>query len=139
MTSKKQRYYRKRIHRTVRGELVISKSEVIIANELHRRGIDYAYEKELRFDTGPRCKPDFTIEDLALDQTVYWEHCGLLHIPEYSKRWLEKQNWYRKNGILLLDEGGGKNGTLVATSDDPRSGFDTLLIASILDQLFGEA
>ena len=33
------------IHRTTRGELVRSKSEVIIANLLHALGITYAYEQ----------------------------------------------------------------------------------------------
>lgn len=56
----------------------MSKSEVIIANELFHQGIDYAYEKELQFGGGRKCKPDFTIEDAASGLTVYWEHCGML-------------------------------------------------------------
>jgi aldehyde:ferredoxin oxidoreductase len=35
------------IHRTERGELVMSKSELVIADKLHARGIDYAYESPL--------------------------------------------------------------------------------------------
>ena len=38
------------IHRTVRGEAVRSKSEVIIANLLHAKGIDYRYEEPLEID-----------------------------------------------------------------------------------------
>jgi hypothetical protein len=132
-----RRYDGKHIHRTARGELVMSKSEVIIANELHRRGIDYAYEKPLQFGTGRTCKPDFTIEDAATGLTVYWEHCGMLADSEYRRRWDLKQQWYRDNGVLPHSEGGGPQGTLIATSDDPTTGFDTQLIAKILDQLFG--
>ena len=35
------------IHRTERGDLVRSKSELVIADKLHARGIDYAYEQPL--------------------------------------------------------------------------------------------
>jgi len=133
---KDRRYDGKHIHRTARGELVMSKSEVIIANELHRRGVDYAYEKELCFGSGRTCRPDFTIEDAASGLTVYWEHCGMLDDPEYRARWELKQQWYRDNGVLPHSEGGGPNGTLVVTSDDSRTGFDTLQIGTIIDQLF---
>ncbi len=133
---KDRRYDGKHIHRTARGELVMSKSEVIIANELHRRGIDYAYEKELSFGSGRTCRPDFTIEDAATGLNVYWEHCGMLDDPEYLARWELKQKWYRDNGVLPDSEGGGLNGTLVVTSDDSHTGFDTLQIGTIIDQLF---
>lgn len=131
-----RRYDGKHIHRTARGELVMSKSEVIIANELYRQNIDYAYEKELRFGPERTCKPDFTIEDPASGLTIYWEHCGMLDDSEYRKRWELKQKWYRDNGVLPHAEGGGPNGTLVVTSDDPRSGFDTLAIGKIIESLF---
>ncbi len=134
---KDRRYDDKHIHRTARGELVMSKSEVIIANELHHRGIDYAYEKPLTFGKGRTCKPDFTIEDAASGITIYWEHCGMLMDDEYRKRWERKQKWYRDNGVLPFNESGGPNGTLVTTSDDLQSGFDTHQIGAILDKLFG--
>jgi ATP-dependent exoDNAse (exonuclease V) alpha subunit len=134
-----RRYDGKHIHRTARGELVMSKSEVIIANELLRRGIDYAYEKELRFGAGRTCKPDFTIDDPASGLTVYWEHCGMLDDPEYAERWELKKKWYRENGVLPQSEGSGPNGILVETNDDPRSGFDTIAIAKIIDTLFSSA
>lgn len=136
---KDRRYDGKHIHRTKRGELVMSKSEVIIANELFHRGIDYAYEKELQFGRGRKCKPDFTIEDAASGLTVYWEHCGMLMDAEYKRRWDLKQTWYRDNDVLPLAEEGGKNGILVVTSDDPQTGFDTTEIGKIIDKLFGHA
>jgi hypothetical protein len=40
---------------------------------------------------------------------------------------------------LPLAEGGGKNGILVVTSDDPQSGFDTTAVDRIIDKLFGNA
>ena len=50
---KKKYYEQALIHRTLKGELVRSKSEVIIANMLFEAGIDYEYEKEL--DLGAFC------------------------------------------------------------------------------------
>jgi len=134
---KERRYDGKHIHRTKRAELVMSKSEVIIANQLYHRSIDYAYEKELRFGGGRTCRPDFTIEDAASGLTVYWEHLGMLTDADYRKRWELKREWYRDNGVLPLSEGGGPNGMLIVTSDDLQSGFDCGEIDRIIDKLFG--
>jgi hypothetical protein len=51
------------IHRTTRGELVRSKSEVIIANLLHALRITYAYEQPFTRQDGSVRYPDFTVED----------------------------------------------------------------------------
>lgn len=136
---KDRRYDGKHIHRTNRGELVMSKSEVIIANELFHRGIEYAYEKELQFGSGRRCKPDFTMEDAASGLTVYWEHCGMLMDQGYRERWERKRKWYLDNGVRPLSDGSGPgpNGLLVVTSDDPATGFDTVAIGAIIDKVFG--
>ena len=131
-----RRYDDRLLHRTARNELVLSKSEVIIANELHNRGIDYKYEQELRFGDGPSRYPDFTIEDAATGLTVYWEHCGMLSDPGYKSRWEAKQKWYEANGVRPLEVGGGPNGILVVTTDDQEAGFDTIEIGKIIDRLF---
>ncbi|MFO0822823.1 MAG: AAA family ATPase [Gemmataceae bacterium] len=132
-----RRYDDKLIHRTARGELVRSKSEVIIANELHRLDVEYHYEKELKFGTDAPRYPDFTIDDPASGLTVYWEHCGMLGDPGYLSRWEGKKAWYRANGILPMEEGGGPNGTLVVTDDNPKTGFDSTKIAEIVSKLTG--
>jgi hypothetical protein len=46
---------------------------------------------------------------------------------------------FAANDVLPLAEGSGKNGTLVITSDDPQTGFDTTEIGGIIDKLFGNA
>ena len=66
------------IHRTERGHLVRSKSELVIADKLHARGIDYLYEEPLVLSNGRTRYPDFTIVDHALGVTFYWEHLGML-------------------------------------------------------------
>jgi hypothetical protein len=88
---------------TSRGEAVRSKSEVIIANLLHAKGVQYHYEHPLELG-GVSKYPDFTIEDDNKGITYYWEHCGLLHDATYCQRWEEKQQWYRNQQIIPLNE-----------------------------------
>lgn len=126
------------IHRTSRGDAVRSKSEVIIANLLHGRRIQYHYEQPLELD-GVVKYPDFTIENDNTGVTYYWEHCGLLHEPAYYRRWKEKQDWYRANGILPHESGGGPKGTLVVTRDQADGGIDSRAITLLLNSLFGVA
>lgn len=123
------------IHRTSRGEAVRSKSEVIIANLLHAKKIDYHYEQPLELG-GVVKYPDFTIEDDAAGVTYYWEHCGMLHDAAYRRRWEEKQAWYREQGVLLLDDGGGPKGTLVVTRDQAAGGIDSPAITALIAQVF---
>ena len=78
------------IHITSRDEAVRSKSEVIIADNLHAKKIDYHYEHPLEID-GVVKYPDFTIEDDDTGVTYYWEHCGMLSDAGYRRRWEEKQ------------------------------------------------
>ena len=66
------------IHRTARGELVRSKSEVIVANMLDNLHIMYAYEQPSRADDGSVRYPDFTIDDAETGQRIYLEHLGML-------------------------------------------------------------
>jgi ATP-dependent exoDNAse (exonuclease V) alpha subunit len=70
------------IHRTRAGQLVQSKSEVIIANELdharERRKLRYDYEIPLSDPkSGSRRYPDFTVRDDSLGRVWYWEHRGM--------------------------------------------------------------
>ena len=126
----------KLIHRTVRGDAVRSKSEVIIANLLHAAGVSYHYEHPLELG-GVTKYPDFTIEDDDAGVTYYWEHCGLLHDAAYNRRWEDKRAWYREHGILPLDEGGGPNGILLVTRDSEGGGFDSGGPSSIIDTIRG--
>ena len=123
------------IHHTSRGEAVRSKSEVIIANLLHSKGIAYHYEHPLELG-GVTKYPDFTLEDDDAGITYYWEHCGLLHDPSYRRRWEEKQECYRAQGILPLEEGGGPIGTLIVTRDQADGGIDSPPIEALIARVF---
>ena len=125
------------IHRTKRGDLVRSKSEVIIANELLAQGVDrYEYEAPLPLPHGKTRYPDFTIVDDDTGARYYWEHLGLLHNPDYAIRWNRKLDAYREACILPHDEGGGKVATLIITRDDKRGGIDTQAIADLIREVF---
>ena len=122
------------IHRTARGEMVRSKSEVIIADHLANHDIEYGYEQPLTIE-GVTKYPDFTIEDMESGLTFYWEHCGMLHVPSYRRRWKEKLKWYRAQKILPQEEGGGKNGTLIVTRDEANGSIDSAKITSLIMDL----
>ena len=123
------------IHRTEKGILVRSKSELVIADKLHSRGIDYAYEQQIVLANGNVRYPDFTIADNASGVTFYWEHLGLLNNPSYRARWERKRAEYIASGILPYQDGGGLEGILIETHDDPYGGLDASAIAKIIDDV----
>jgi energy-coupling factor transporter ATP-binding protein EcfA2 len=125
------------IHRTERGELVRSKSEVIIADKLFARGVEYGYEQPVRLADGADRYPDFTIVDSAAGITYYWEHLGLLSDAGYRRRWEQKIRAYRSTGILPQEEGGGPNGSLLVTWDEPNGGIDSGKMAALVDRIAG--
>ena len=121
------------IHRTERGDLVRSKSELVIADKLHARGIDYAYEQPLVLPNGRTRYPDFTIADHARGVTFYWEHLGMLDDQGYKARWEDKRAEYLGCNIKPHEEGGGPEGTLIESRDAPGGGLDAAAIASVID------
>ena len=122
------------IHRTARGEMVRSKSEVIIADHLANNGVEYGYEQPLTME-GVTKFPDFTIEDMESGLIFYWEHCGMLHVPSYRRRWEEKLGWYRASGILPWEEGSGENGTLIITRDEANRSIDSAKITTLITEV----
>ena len=121
------------IHRTERGDLVRSKSELVIADKLYTRGIDYVFEQPLVLPNGRVRYPDFTISDDLTGITYYWEHLGLLADSSYRARWERKKKEYHVAAILPYQDGGGSEGTLIETRDDPGGGLDASGIAQIID------
>jgi len=126
-------YDNKHIHRSRRGELMISKSEVIIANELASAGILYEYERRFVGKDGTPRYPDFTIEDADTGITWYWEHLGMLGDEEYERKWKAKLKWYRENGIALDEEGGGSSGILLTSTET--AGIDYGQIKRFIDKI----
>ena len=85
-----------KIYTTSKGDLVRSKSEVIIANLLYEHHIEYNYEEKLFYSDTKWIEPDFTIH-LKDGTKIYWEHLGLIGTEEYDNRWMEKLEIYESN------------------------------------------
>jgi ATP-dependent exoDNAse (exonuclease V) alpha subunit len=95
-----------KIHQALTGDMVRSKSEVIIANLLHERDIEFRYEKPLYAPDGTMYLPDFTLTWAG--EEWYWEHLGRLDLPQYKEKWEKKEKWYQKHflGQLLVTSEG---------------------------------
>lgn len=106
------------IHRTRRGVLVRSKSEVIVADVLTSLGISYDYERPLASPTNPR---DFRLPDFTVSyegDTWYWEHLGMLAVPSYRAAWERKKQWYQENNFwdrVIVSED-GEDGSIDAAA-----------------------
>jgi hypothetical protein len=122
------------IHRTERGDLVRSKSELVIADKLYARSVEYVYEQPLVLPNGRTRYPDFTITDHARGVTFYWKHLGMLDEPGYRARWENKRKEYLDSGIGLPDDAAAE-GVLIETRDQPGGGLDAAEIARIIDQV----
>ena len=123
------------IHRTRKGLAVRSKSEVIIADLLFSKDIDFQYEQPLETPDGSRRLPDFTIVDDTTGTTIYWEHLGMLQRPSYRRQWEQKKSWYKNHGILPREEGGGPSGMLVTTRDGDDGSISSAEIEALVNDL----
>ncbi len=78
------------------GDRVKSRAELIIANWLFYRGIEFIYEK--RTPTKERVVSDFYLTQSG----IYIEFWGL-ETPQYLKRKKEKIKIYKKNRLKLIE------------------------------------
>jgi hypothetical protein len=129
------------IHRTKRGDLVRSKSEVIIAdilNEYEKAGkLRYSYEKPVEGAAGDYRLPDFTIE--TENGVWFWEHCGMLGLPEYARRWESKKHWYADQlGVREWSES-NRVGKLIVSEDALNGGIDSRAIYQLANAIFGSS
>ena len=93
-----------KVYSTKKGDMVRSKSEVLLADMYYELGIPYRYEAALRLNNSRTVYPDFTVLDVANRREIYHEHMGLLDDEEYRYHNLRKIEEYRKNDIFA-----GKN------------------------------
>lgn len=96
--------------RTLRGELVKSMEECVIANWLFYNGVNYEYERPYEFDTATNThrqyRPDFYYPDID----VYHEHFALDsdgNAPAHFGNYLEGVKWKRaehtRRGTELIE------------------------------------
>ncbi|MDD2284773.1 MAG: AAA family ATPase [Paludibacter sp.] len=116
------------IHKTKKeGLLVRSKSEVIIANMLVEKGIEFEYEREFLGKNGQKRIPDFTFIDAAGD-IVILEHLGMMSLPSYKADWEKKLQFYKDNGYKLDD-------SLYTTTESEIGGIDSLAIEEVIRKI----
>jgi len=115
------------IHKTLSGHLVRSKSEVIVADALHYRGIDFHYEKPFIGKNGRSFKlPDFTIK-LRSGSVIIWEHLGMLDQESYKHAWDKKMLWYLLNGL--------EHSNLYISRESVASGINSHEVACVADAI----
>ena len=123
------------INRTLRGEDVRSKSELIIANMLYNNKIDYEYEPVLELN-GEIRRPDFVI--YADNKNYYWEHLGMCKNSGYREHWKRKEAWYRKNDILPYDGASDQQVVLLKSKDTKKGGINSEEINNLIKIIQGE-
>lgn len=100
-----QKYSENMVYKTEQGEMVRSKSELILANLLYKNCelLKYKYERPLELMIGGYTQtiyPDFTILNVKTGKIVYWEHAGRMDDPRYAANFVKKINTYIDNGII---------------------------------------
>lgn len=122
---KERPFARHLIHRAEDGELLRSKSELLIYTQCLRAGLHPMYERRMDAPDGSWKWPDFTFMDEA-DDPIVWEHLGLSDNPAYVDDWERKRAWYLERGLI--------EGTTLFTSTE-RGGLDLGQIDIVIDQV----
>ncbi len=116
------------LHKSLSGEKLRSKSEVIIANALFMNHIPYRYECELILGE-ISLYPDFTILHPITHELYYWEHFGLMHNPDYRNNTSQKLKLYIENRIYPSEH-------LITTFESDSLPLDSERIQSLIEQYF---
>ena len=85
-------YTEGRVHEALTGDMVRSKSELVIANLLAERGISFEYEVPLLAPDGTMYLPDFSLTHQG--ERWFWEHWGIMSEPNYRDHRQAKLAWY---------------------------------------------
>ena len=89
-------------YKTMNGEFVRSKSEVLIADRLHVVGVPYLYEAPFYSKTEDKWYyPDFTLLNKRTRTTFIWEHFGMMHNVQYLAESQHKLKMYEQNDYHL--------------------------------------
>ena len=123
LVNRKDWYKEGKIHEALSGDMVRSKSELIIANLLHERKVPFTYETLLRAPNGTMYLPDFTINWQG--ETWFWEHWGMMSSDDYKQHRERKIRWYEEHFP----------GRLVQTFEGSQL---SLKCSNILDQHFSD-
>lgn len=90
-------------HKTASGNIVRSKSEVLIDMALYKYRIPFRYECALAIGD-EIFYPDFTILHPVTGKLYYWEHFGKMDNQKYASNAIAKLRFYSEHGIALGDQ-----------------------------------
>ena len=123
-----QKYPEQLIHKTLSGNVVRSKSEVLIDMALFLNKIPYRYENLLTLNDITLC-PDFTLRHPKTGQTLYWEHFGMMDQPVYIQNACSKLQRYSSHGLIPSIH-------VITTYETKDFPLTTELIEKIIDHYF---
>lgn len=113
-------------NKTLKGEYVKSKSEVIIADRLTYYGIPYVYEVTTATDVFlDMMAPDFLILNKRTREEFFWEHLGKMGDPKYASRNQIKMEQFAQQGIIM-----GKN--LIVSFESGERPLSTEYVDSVI-------
>lgn len=115
-------------HKTLKGDLVRSKSEALIANMLYDQRIPYHYEENLALKQ-ELIAPDFKIAVRTEKRFKLLEHCGMVGDEFYRERFKRKLTLYLLNGYIPWRD-------VFFTFDDTDGAIDTEAIQQMIENYF---
>lgn len=113
--------------KTKNGIRVRSKSEKILGDYFHEKGLIFQYEKPVIIDEYTTFHPDFAFLSPKNNEEIYWEHFGMMDKPEYSSKVYSKILKYRNCGIYV-----GVN--LIVTIENSKEFIDMKEIDALIKQ-----
>lgn len=115
-------------HKTIKGDMVRSKSEAIIANILYNMKIPYHYEEKLWLGR-ELVVPDFKIAVRSESRFKLLEHCGMMGKSGYRNDFRWKLEHYLMEGYLPWRD-------VFFTFDDKNGNIDTAAISDMIEHYF---
>lgn len=115
-------------HKTAAGNIVRSKSEVLIDMALYKHKIPFQYE-------APLCLgdeifyPDFTIRHPYTGKVFYWEHFGKMDDSKYANNTASKLRFYINHGIV-------PGGQLIATYETLEKPLSLETVENVIKEYF---
>lgn len=135
---KNQKYPEHLIHKSSSGNLLRSKSEVIIDTLLYMHKIPFRYECALSLNSlifpyeSISIYPDFTILHPRTGKIYYWEHFGKMDDPAYAQKTAQKLQLYIANQII-------PSINLITTYETQTEPLTSELVEKILNYYFSSS
>lgn len=128
MSFKNMSHVDKSNFKTLSGEKVRSKSELIISDRLKYHGIPYLYEPSIHLDdNGTIWNPDFYVLNKRTGEAFLWEHFGMLANEDYCNNFQYKLERYSEAGIFV-----GKQ--LIITTESTSHQLNTDYVDRLIEQ-----